>query len=548
MKGKLFIAGLALLALASCNKEDGTTLVNNDAQGQYLAVNLKMSGAPTTKAWDATKFQDASDEEIAVNKAQFLFFNGENQCADPYKVNSLTWGAPDHQDSDHKKADAIIVLRNPTAIPTSIVAILNDNTDIAKTTTMSQLITKDFAAVEGFFVMTNSVYVDNGEVVIGTPVTEANIGKTEQEALAAPVEIHVERVLAKVELDKTAATQDTDSKVTDSAEKEISVEITGFWLDYTNPDAYLVKSLTANALPGTWWNDAPNFRSYWAKSVETAAENMGRAAYKDANLDAKYVNENTPKAADVATDGDDSENHAATQIVFATQLKVDGQVTDIVKYLSSYYTLANWKTFIVNTYSNLYTKTTAESGEVTLTRVTADDITWSTPAVNTNDAKVENPDWDGTSTAYATGQYIEDWEAVITVQSNKPLFYANGNAADPEGGKAIDKKYKVQFFNQGKSYFYAPIRHNDTLFSSTTSTDSETGEEVTVITPKDGYYGIVRNHLYKVKATKIYGLGTPVANPDKIIIPVKPEETESYIAAEIDVLKYKVVENEYELK
>ena len=130
MKGKLFIAGLALLALASCNKEDGTTLVNNDAQGQYLAVNLSMTGSAATKAWDPTAFENltANDPELQVTKALFLFFKDNTQCADAFDASKdLTWTDENttNHGPDDSKSSTIIVLKNPTAVPTSIVALLN---------------------------------------------------------------------------------------------------------------------------------------------------------------------------------------------------------------------------------------------------------------------------------------------------------------------------------------------------------------------------------------------------------------------------------------
>ena len=290
-----------------------------------------------------------------------------------------------------------------------------------------------------------------------------------------------------------------------------------------------MKDLSADALDGDWWIDAANFRSYWAKSA--AADELGHGSLADASADAKYVNENTPAAADVKTDADDAENHAATQIVFATHLEIAGEATDVVKYLSVYYTLDNWKTYIANTLGKYYLETQAPDETTTpptpgiYTRISADDLTF-TAATG---ADVENPNWDSQSTAYGASQYIEDWEAVYTVTCKGPVFTADGKPAT-----FVPKKYKVQLFNEGKSYFYKPIMHNNDLVDD----DNE---------PVDGYYGIVRNHLYKVKATKIYGLGTPIPDPDQTIIPVKPVETESYIAAEIEILKYKVVENEYEL-
>ena len=48
--------------------------------------------------------------------------------------------------------------------------------------------------------------------------------------------------------------------------------------------------------------------------------------------------------------------------------------------------------------------------------------------------------------------------------------------------------------------------------------------------------------------TKIAGLGTPVYDPDQVIYPEKPDDNDHYIAAEIDILSWRIVENNYELK
>ena len=532
MKGKLFIAALALLAVAACNKpENGKTPVNPDAQGQYMAVSLKMSGAPSTKAWSTSDLEDdfeaATEDELTVAKVQFLFFNGDTQCADIFEADALDWGDPTHEDSDDKAAEAIVVLENPIAIPTSIVAVINTEVDLSKAKLSDLASITDFAPIEGTFVMSNSVYVDNGEVVIGTPVTEDNVCLTTTDALKNPVEIHVERVLAKVSLVDKTANADNEGAV-DSKGNDIKVVIDGFWLDQINPNANLVKDLAADALDGDWWYDVANFRSYWAKAAD--ADELGRCAYEDADNDDKYVNELTPAA--VTPDSDDSENHGVTQIVFATHLEIDGKATDIVKYLSTYYTLDNWKVYIANTLGKYYFQTgDGQTTEFVRTKLTVDDLVFSDPATGEN---VENPTWDGSSTAYGSSQYIEDWEAVYTVNirdldAGESLVLANGTATT-----FTPASYKVQLFKDGQSYFYAPIVHNDTCLDANKK-------------PAEGYYGIVRNHHYIVNATKIVGLGTPVPDPEQIIIPIKPVETESYIAAEIDVLKYKVVENDYEL-
>ena len=55
-------------------------------------------------------------------------------------------------------------------------------------------------------------------------------------------------------------------------------------------------------------------------------------------------------------------------------------------------------------------------------------------------------------------------------------------------------------------------------------------------------YGVVRNHSYVITVEGITGLGTPVYDPTIIITdPTKPTETSSYVAARINVLSWRIV-------
>ena len=60
--------------------------------------------------------------------------------------------------------------------------------------------------------------------------------------------------------------------------------------------------------------------------------------------------------------------------------------------------------------------------------------------------------------------------------------------------------------------------------------------------------GVVRNHIYETNITKIAGLGTPVYDPTKTIYPEKPENNDHFIAAQINILSWRVVKNDYELE
>ena len=85
----------------------------------------------------------------------------------------------------------------------------------------------------------------------------------------------------------------------------------------------------------------------------------------------------------------------------------------------------------------------------------------------------------------------------------------------------------VQFWQDGQTYYYTSIKHSDST--------EDTGNMAE--------FGVVRNHLYKLTINSITGLGTPVPNKDLVIIPgnVTDETEYSYIAADVEVLQYKVV-------
>lgn len=63
-----------------------------------------------------------------------------------------------------------------------------------------------------------------------------------------------------------------------------------------------------------------------------------------------------------------------------------------------------------------------------------------------------------------------------------------------------------------------------------------------------GAYGVVRNHSYQVVINSVTGLGTPVYNPDDVIDPEQPKDEESYLAARIKVLSWRVVKSTVDLK
>jgi hypothetical protein len=55
-------------------------------------------------------------------------------------------------------------------------------------------------------------------------------------------------------------------------------------------------------------------------------------------------------------------------------------------------------------------------------------------------------------------------------------------------------------------------------------------------------YAVVRNHSYVITVDGIKGLGTPVYDANNnVATPTEPEETSSYVAARINVLSWRIV-------
>ena len=82
---------------------------------------------------------------------------------------------------------------------------------------------------------------------------------------------------------------------------------------------------------------------------------------------------------------------------------------------------------------------------------------------------------------------------------------------------------EVEGYKDGMCYYQIPVEHFEGLF------------------------GMVRNHWYKINVTAVKRIGEAVYNPE-VIIPDIPEKTEDYyLAAEIHVLSWHVVNQNVEL-
>lgn len=558
---KLFpFACVALMMTACASDKDeigGGTKPGSDPQ--YLAVNIVNVGAtPTTRTTD---YENGTAEESTITKVRFYFFNGDGS---PYLIknpgvagvegggekNWLEASPADDTTSSkpsqtEKITQTVLVINGiQSAAPAAIVAVVNPETVDAATLknggTMrlselrysavgSQFYKKDATGVSDF-VMSNSVYVNAGEdvcasLVAGHVTTSAETAKTK------PVDIYVERVVAKVtaDVDNNAfelgngtnwdnTKYGTKKPVGKSGDYDVYAVIEGWGLASENGKAEIEKQVNKTWADGTLgftpWTTSDYHRCFWEKSVGFDA---GLGANPPVNptfnqLNAKmrdvlYTLPNTPESKVT-----DLKNNDLTKLAVAATLRYkdasnNWHYAEICRYNGvSILGIDNLKKQVALTFSQYYTSTDG----ATYTQLSKDDIDFKDPDASTQQYLVTPTlanDATGTKKYYTK-----------TTSGTTPTFTKVEKA---EVLAAIEAD-KAEIRKDGRAYYYVPIKHL-----------GDNG--------KLAEYGIVRNHFYKITLSGIKGFGTPVYDPSKVVKPAVPTYQDTYLAARVQVLQWRVV-------
>ena len=526
----LLIGMLACSAMVACTNEDEPVVNNGNENGKsYVAINIV---APSSAAGRAAVggFEVGSATENEATSALFVFFDNANKVVESQTVN-LTWtNNTSETPAVEKISEAVIVLgENAATTHAKVLAVLNTtlpSDQVKKGTDLEAVcaIAADYSSTNSF-VMSNTVYFDaTGEKKIASDLTAANIGSSETEAKANPIEVYVERVLARVDAEAlpTTAAEGSDAEtltvngvdvtLDQNEAATLSAKIVGYKLYSTANTSYLFKNIPDAVNAYTWnWNDAANKRSYWA-NIPANMEYNTAIAYEDithlgenVTKYTEYTQENTGSKTDnVTTD-------KATKLLVAAEIQktVDGTTTPagtIVLYKGMYMTDKGFLK-LVNASLQGYTYTYVNDGGQT---VTSND--WS-DYIKIGKSNEENAKaW--------------DIEAVLDVTTEKP-FPTTASVPQTTIETALNNLGTAWCWKDGKSYFYVDIEHFGTA-------------------PEN--IGVIRNHIYKLQITSIKGLGTPVFDPSEDIVPQPtPNEPKSYVAARINILKWKVVNQTVEL-
>lgn len=496
----LFWGALMMSAvLAGCSNEED--VMNNEGKkneikgDSYVAVNIVNPSAGSRAADDDANGTDAENE---VKSALFVFFNENGGFVDASEVKGEDLSWEDGTAPASKISSAVIVLEKPETYPTSVVALLNTGLSLneVKGKSLSQIkdLNGDYINTTNGFAMSNSAYKDGDKEIIATPLSDANIQSSEELAMQNPVIISVERVLAKVSVAQSANLSVTGKDVKlDGATATLVPEIVGYQIVQTNPKSYLLKNI--DGITATWnWNDAANFRSYWANSFIPDAYTF--YSYNDVvagSTNMAYCHENTDK-------------DAPTTLLVAAKIKAEGAQGDavtIIKYKGMYYTELGLNTYINSQLSDCFYTVDANNSSV-----------------------AKNNDWSNYIKVQASSKTDAKPWAVEIVLDGQP---DNATAEEMAAAQAvIDGLDEGMQWTNGDAYFFVELMHN------------VDGQNMSAV---------VRNHFYQLSVNSISGLGTPVYEPtDKIEIFEKPSDEEYYIAAKIQVLKWNVVSQGVELQ
>ena len=584
------LASALMLTVASCSSDDvtGGDAQNGKGSTSYLAVNIENVGsAPASRAaYDqgTGSYEDGTTEESKINKVRFYFFNGDgtpyllvNNDATQQSVNYLEKtvekDGDDHDHTAETKTKAVLVLNGETkAVPASVIAVINPdilyNTTLhSGTMTLSELRTsatgKMFYDATNGFVMSNSVYESAGQDVCSTPVAN-NVFASSDAALKKPVDIYVERVNAKVNAKIDAdyvRTNETEKAWSKNAEGKYQINVGNIdvttYAENTNATpttkkypVYAVvqgwqvadadgKAEVCKQIKTSWyagelgispWTTSDYHRCFWSKSVPFNFGAQGgvnlpvNPKFEDINLSLSddfsttpvYTLPNTPT--EVIANPKTSKNELTKLIVAAKLFYQDDngslKAAQVCEYRGiTYLGEETVRKQIVGGFGQYFKKTIDASGATHYNQIEASDITFKTVS---GSSEVKDYKVVATLASNAGEIYVKDGETSYNIVSKDVV-----NAA-------LEKETAQVRSKDGDTYYYTPIQH--------------LGEK-----GKLGEYGIVRNHSYQVTIQNIKGFGTPVYDPTKVIDPMIPSNDNTYLAASIKVLSWRVVSSKVNL-
>lgn len=550
-----------VLSATSCIYDDAPEIEHDNAAAHkilYMSVKLD--------ADDNKEFNKGREDERTIENAIFFFFDNEGkQVAEPVKTTN--------------KENGLILLEDPTNIPTRLVTIVNPTSRL-KTKNLKELDIDDLKNIQGYYIlnkepdssewkiekpsrkpdiftMSNSSYVENGVSNFGTPIYTNDFYKKKEDALDNPVIIPVERVVSKIHVE-TKDSKNKNTIIVDGKEEEVSIEITGCWLDNMNNQSYLFKRINDN-YDFIWkWNDTSNKRSYWAEPAKPY-ERYQHYRYSDQI----EIDKNKETCELYALENTDQDH--PTQLVVAARLKFKNETNKYLKnaknherrglfcYKGKYYTKENLQHVLMTHeyFNQFYVKRYIEENKYEYCHIGSPEYEYADENMHfgeeylkgkyVHEVEYYNIPTDMKSNAankkvnelkrkdldlkayeiYLIPQLTESTKSIYKKEGDK-YTEIDRETINEEWANNPEMRFKVKFWRQMKTYYYVPINH----------------------IKGSNKKAIIRNHLYNITIKSIHGLGTPVPDTENEIIPVTPTNDNTYIDFTIEVTPYEKITND----
>ena len=563
---------LASVALVGCTNTDEPEVNNGNENGDakaYMKVQLVMNDVSGSRATDGG-YADGETKEQTINSDNsiFLFYDAAGNYITFGKVVGGTATEDGHTNNIDIHYPAYIALSGPDQSIKQIEQVLTVvNYGAEECKALQNINLKDaliktsdanIAGTDATFLMTTAVYlettakagndVDGDKISNTTKISDEDFYQDQKTATDTgnPVVIHIERAAAKVQVIANAEPYDVKDDADETLKEDagdihvdgvlnqIKIKVTGWKLNNINPTTKIMKDInnwtTTVPFDGwniTWASGSDTYgRSFWSKGTlwdyaglaeleedATHEHKLTAYAYEDATTATttatalttgyEYCWEQTVGTALVAR-GTAYPN--VTTVLIAAQVQLaNGTSPDLYKHNGVYYTESNYKKLILQQLMDAGYAKTVENGNVTA-YFAESDLTFSVVEGSLAGFKV------AVTTAgkfKGTNGYTDASVDVI----NEAI--ADLPCVDGAVG-----------YESGYCFYQIPIEH----------LSSATGVNATVPA-----YGVVRNHWYQLTISGIKHIGEAVYNPEVEIPQIPPQNTEYYMAAELHVLSWKVV-------
>ncbi|WP_321978883.1 Mfa1 family fimbria major subunit [Prevotella sp.] len=500
-KFKLFPLALAAIAFSACTSEE--VAENNPTTGEgtrsYVAVNINNVGTSGSRA-DA-EYADGSANENKINAVRFYFFT---ESGDAYNMGATNYVEKENPTGDgkftpnvEKITDAMLVIEGATkTAPHSMIAIVNPATiesgvlqaKMTKAQVEAAVAEQNFNAQGADakdFVMSSSVYSDGTNKVWVADIT-GHVATDKTTAERNPVDIYVERVAAKLTSTATGAGQSGKYLVGETTNgKKVYAVIKGWGLAKETTDANLIKEIDA-----TWTDDNLGFTqwnhpAYFRCYWETSRGEMGRG---------KSYNAYTTQIGEVCYTNPNTTANAKPQYVATVELQYeDGTQAEICKYKGVEYLSEDAVKKAILAENKDYKKKTVTTAGTETTGLTVNDIHF----------------------------VVTGYQVKAQLNEGVTVYKGDVDATAELNDKLAGSLAEIR--SEGRAYYYTDVKHLGSAM------------------------GIVRNHFYQIDVNTIKGFGTPVYDPNSEFVPVTPEDTQTYLAARINVISWRIVKQTVDL-